>query len=260
MGYEFAVTPLQLAAAYGAIANDGILLAPTLVKEIRDADGEVVYSHKPEPTRRAVSSEIAKELLHYLRDAAGEGGTGERGQLQNYPIAGKTGTTRILEDGRYINAHRSSFAALFPGDDPQLVVIVKVDRSRRGYYGSVVAAPVVRQMLNEALASRRIAIDRTRLVGTGEPAAAQLAGGVAERTAPTKTITRSWPPDTLNQPEAPIHDVPQVVGLGVRDAVKQLHQQGFQVSLRGTGARIVRSAPGSGEPMRAGRTVVVWTD
>ena len=67
MGYEFAVTPLQLAVAYGAIANGGILLAPTLVKEIRDPEGQVVYSHRPEPVRRAVSEEIADD--EFLRPA-----------------------------------------------------------------------------------------------------------------------------------------------------------------------------------------------
>ncbi len=263
MGYEFSVTPMQLAVAYGAIANDGILLAPTLVKEIRDPDGQVVYRHQPEPIRRAVPGEIARELLHYLRNAVGEGGTGERGQLQNYQLAGKTGTARITEGGRYINAHRSSFAALFPGDDPQLVVIVKVDRSRRGYYGSQVAAPVVRQMLNEALASRRIAIDRSRLVASGERVDASSSGRArltADPAPPSSPIARSWPPEPVAETDKAVHRVPGVIGLGIRDAVRQLHQQGYQVSLRGVGERIVQSAPAVGESLRVGRTVIVWTN
>ncbi|MGH7497267.1 MAG: peptidoglycan D,D-transpeptidase FtsI family protein, partial [Gemmatimonadales bacterium] len=76
MGYEFGVTPVQLAAAYAAIANDGVLLAPTLVKEVRDPAGTLLYRHRPEPVRRAVSSQVAARLREFLREAVGEGGTG----------------------------------------------------------------------------------------------------------------------------------------------------------------------------------------
>ena len=92
MGYEFAVTPVQLAAAYGAIANDGILLAPTLVREVRDPAGDLLYRHQPEPVRRVVTSDIAAQLREFLREAVGAGGTGEMAQLANYSVLGKTGT------------------------------------------------------------------------------------------------------------------------------------------------------------------------
>ena len=261
MGYEFDVTPLQLAAAYGVIANDGILLTPTLVLEIRSPDGEVVYRHRPEPVRRTVPSSVAAELREFLRGAVGEGGTGGRAQLANYPLMGKTGTTRIMEGGRYINAHRASFAALFPADDPQLVIIVKVDRSRHQYFGGSVAAPVVRTMLNEALAARRIAIDRSRFV---EPSVSASTGSVSP--APVSadesavTVVRSWPPVAGVEPADPGAQIPQVMGLTVRQAVLQLHRRGFRVSLKGTGERIVQVAPAGGQTLTRGGKVIIWTN
>jgi cell division protein FtsI (penicillin-binding protein 3) len=257
MGYEFAVTPLQLAAAYAAIANDGILLKPTLVKEIRSATGEVVYRHQPEPIRRAVPVEVARELKEYLSEAVAEGGTGGRGQMVNYQLMGKTGTARISEGGRYIAAHRASFAALFPRDDPQIAVIVKVDRSRHEYFGGSVAAPVVRTMINEALAARRIAIDRSRLVG---PAAIGRVVNDMPEVPPPPKVVQAWPPeqpDTSGYDPAPI---PPVVGLSVRQAVWQLHHLGFRVTLRGDGARIVQSSPERGASLAPGGTVVIWTN
>lgn len=261
MGYEFDVTPLQLAAAYGVIANDGILLMPTLVREIRAPDGETVYQHQPEPVRRAVPPQIAAELREYLRGAVDEGGTGGRGQLANYPLMGKTGTARIIEGGRYINAHRASFVALFPADDPQLVIVVKVDRSRHQYFGGSVAAPAVRTMLNEALAARRIAIDRSRFVELPVPPAAGSAGqeaGVEDE--PVPTIVRSWPPAGGKEPADATADIPEVVGLSVRQAVLQLHRRGFRVSLKGTGDRIVQSSPAGGRTLARGTKVIIWTN
>jgi cell division protein FtsI (penicillin-binding protein 3) len=134
MGYEFGVTPVQLAAAYGAIANDGLLLTPTLVREIRNPAGELIYRHQPEPVRQVVTPEIAARLREYLKSAASEGGTGEDAQLANYTLLGKTGTAVRFEGGRYVEGeYTASFAALFPADNPQLVVIVKIDNPHGKY-------------------------------------------------------------------------------------------------------------------------------
>ena len=73
MGYEFEITPVQLAAAYAALANQGILLTPTLVRDVRDASGKVAYRHRPEPVRRAVTPEVAETLLSYLKAVVGKG-------------------------------------------------------------------------------------------------------------------------------------------------------------------------------------------
>jgi cell division protein FtsI (penicillin-binding protein 3) len=256
MGYELGVTPVQLAAAYGAIANDGLLLTPTLVREIRSPEGELLYRHQPEPVRQVVTSTVAARLREFLRGAVGEGGTGEEGQLANYSLLGKTGTAVRFEGGRYVRGeYTASFAALFPADDPQLVIVVKIDNPRGRYYGGLTAAPVTRMMLQQALASRRVAIDRSRLAPaesvsprTQGPAAAPV--GVAP-----VVLTLPYAPPA---PAAISTAVPNVRGRTARGAALELHRQGFRVVLRGLG-RVTRTQPGPGEQARRGSAVTVWT-
>jgi len=256
MGYEFGVTPLQLAAAYGAIANDGILLAPTLVRQVRGPDGALLYRHQPEPVRRAISSEIATRLRTFLAGVVGEGGTGERAQLANYALLGKTGTAVRFEGGRYVHGeYTASFAALFPADHPQLAVIVKIDNPKGSYYGGLTAAPLTKSMLQQALASRRVAIDRSRLATTDTVESGSLGRSDPPPGAPAVVVP--WPPRSPDAPPTAL-PVPDVQGVSVREAALALHRRGFRVDLRGTG-RVARTAPGPGDAALPGTTVTVWT-
>jgi cell division protein FtsI (penicillin-binding protein 3) len=257
MGYEFGVTPVQLAAAYGAIANDGLLLTPTLVRELRSPGGDLLYRHQPEPVRRVVTSEVAARLRDFLRGAVGEGGTGEEAQLVNYTLLGKTGTAVRFENGRYIHGeYTASFAALFPADNPQLVVIVKIDNPQGNYYGGLTAAPVTRTMLQQALASRRVAIDRSRLtVHDDAPPSAPLAAATPARI--TRVVVQ-WPFSPINTKVVAL-PVPDVVGRSVRDAALALHRRGFRVGLRGLG-QVSRTVPAGGETALPGTAVTVWAE
>ena len=257
MGYEFGVTPVQLAAAYGAIANDGLLLTPTLVREIRDPQGQVLYRHEPEPVRRVVSAGIAAQLREFMKGAVGEGGTGGSAQLANYSLLGKTGTAVRFEGGRYVpGEYTASFAALFPAENPQLVVVVKIDNPTGKYYGGLTAAPVTRTMLQQALASRRIGIDRSRLTRTESTAVQRPVQNPAP--VAVSRIVLSWPYRTerLSQAATP---VPDVEGRQAREAALTLHRQGFRVSLQGVG-QVSRTAPAAGEPATPGTAVTVWAE
>ncbi|MEO8088748.1 MAG: penicillin-binding transpeptidase domain-containing protein [Gemmatimonadales bacterium] len=257
MGYEFGVTPVQLAAAYAAIANEGLLLTPTLVREVRDPAGVVLYRHEPEPVRRVVTPQVAAQLRQFMKDAVGAGGTGGGAQLTNYSLLGKTGTAVRFEGGRYVKGeYTASFAALFPAEDPQLVVVVKIDNPTGKYYGGLTAAPVTRTMLQQALASRRIGIDRSRLTPRDStsprlPEPAILPAGMPR-------VVISWPyqPDRQSVGMRPI---PAVAGQPVREAALALHRRGFRVSLRGLG-RVTRTLPAAGETAKAGTAVIVWAD
>jgi cell division protein FtsI (penicillin-binding protein 3) len=255
MGYELGVTPVQLAAAYGAIANDGILLAPTLVREVRDPAGKVLFRREPEPVRRAISPEMASRLRGLLRGAVEEGGTGTEAQLTTYTVLGKTGTARRYQDGGYVpGKYTSTFAAIFPADDPQLVVIVKIDNPKGSYYGGLTAAPVTRTMLQQALASRRVAIDRGRLA-PGEAGAIPAPTPATGPTARPITVV-SWPYKAAVKGSEPV-TVPSVAGRSVREAALALHRRGFRMSLQGMG-RVVRTAPEAGETASPGASVTVW--
>jgi cell division protein FtsI (penicillin-binding protein 3) len=258
MGYEIGVTPVQLAAAYGAIANEGLLLTPTLVREIRSPAGDLLYRHRPEPVRRVVTPQVAAQLRDFMRGAVADGGTGGEAQLANYSLLGKTGTAIRFKGGRYVRGeYTASFAALFPADNPQLVVVVKIDNPKGHYYGGLTAAPVTRTMLQQALASRRVAIDRSRLAAPHDSNSRR-----APRPVPAPAgmphVVISWPHQPAAHQAAAVA-VPDVAGRPVREAALALHRRGFLMTLRGLG-RVSRTLPAGGQSAAPGTVVAVWAE
>src|SRR6266581_733539 len=238
MGYELSVTPIQVAMAYGALANDGLLLEPTLIREVRSAGGGgggVRYRHRPEPVRRVVSREVAAALRSMLRGVV-ERGTGTEAALTNFPVAAKTGTARRVVNGRYAaGEYTASFAALFPA--------------------AQTAAPVTRSMLEQALAARTVALDRARL-STAAPRAAAAPvdddGGLVPYVVP-------WPYQPDSAGVGPRRAVPDVAGFGMREAVRALHRRGFRVALRGWGVA-EHTWPAAGDSAAAGSMVTLFAD
>jgi len=256
IGYELSVTPIQVAAAYAALANGGLLLQPTLIREVRSPEGPLLYRHEPEPVRRAVSPEIAAALRDLLRGVV-ERGTGSEAALTNFPVAAKTGTARRVVNGHYApGQYTASFAALFPADKPQLVLVVKIDNPHKGsYFAAQTAAPVTRSMLEQALAARTVALDRARLSTAAPPTAAvplEADGGVVPYVVP-------WPyrPDSavVRRRQA----VPDVTGLRLREAVRALHRRGFRVALKGWGTA-EHTWPAAGDSAALGATVTLFAE
>ena len=254
MGYEFSVTPLQLAAAYGALAHDGVLLQPAFVREVRAPDGRLVYRHRPEPVRRVVPAAVAARMREMLVGVV-ESGTGSEAALTTFRLAAKTGTSRRVVDGRYApGEYIASFAALFPADDPQLVLVVKLDNPRRGsYFAASTAAPVTRAVLQQALAAREVALDRGRLSGPAVPAAAPLP--VEDAGLVPYVVTWPYTPDT--GAVGPRRPVPDVAGRSLRAAVLALHRRGFRVALKGWGVA-EHTWPAAGDSARGGSVVTLF--
>ncbi|HEV7842819.1 MAG TPA: penicillin-binding protein 2, partial [Pyrinomonadaceae bacterium] len=128
MGQEVGVTPLQMAAAFGAIANDGVRIAPHLVREIRAIDGTLAYQAQPEQ-RRVVSTETAR-VLRGMLESVTVSGTAKKAQVEGYTAAGKTGTaqkidpkTKTYSSTKYIG----SFVGFAPAENPAVVIIVVID-------------------------------------------------------------------------------------------------------------------------------------
>src|SRR5205823_1699965 len=237
--------------------NDGLLLQPTLIREVRSAGGPGVrYRHRPEPVRQVVSREVAATLRQLLRGVV-ERGTGTEAALTNFPVAAKTGTARRVVNGRYAaGEYTASFAALFPADRPQLVLVVKIDNPHKGsYFAAQTAAPVTRSMLEQALSARTVALDRARLSTAAPRAVATRAeddGGLVPYVVP-------WPyrPDSAGT--APRLAVPDVTGVGMREAARTLHRRGFRVALRGWGVA-EHTWPAAGDSAAAGSMVTLFAD
>lgn len=268
MGYELSVTPVQLAAAYAAFANGGVLIEPQLVREIRDPDGRAVWKAERRVVRRMMSEQTARGMRDLLRDVVA-GGTATGADLNTFEVAGKSGTARRTSaDGRgyAAGAYTASFVGLFPADDPQYVILVKIDNPTAGaYYGGRVAAPVSKVVLEAAIAARDAALNRTQLAeapkrrtpDSGRRAdslrAVAAADAEAERAAPAYVVElgrEAEPAEAVVTTRA----VPDVRGLPTRRAVRELHRAGFRVQLVQGGG--VQPAPGtllrSGSVVRLG--------
>ena len=247
IGYEVAVTTLQLAAAYAAIANGGILLRPTLVHRVVAPDGKEVYRHRPEPVRRVVGESTARELREMLRDAVSEGGTGTTAALVRYEVAGKTGTARRAGPNGYVaGSYTASFASMFPADDPQLVMVVKLE-DPRGTYASATAAPLTRSVLEQILAAQTEVLDLAATPSVPRPGPPVDDGIVP--------YVLTWPAQPRGEQELE-RVVPDVIGLRVRAAARRLHQSGLRVRYIGSGP-VDSVTPAPGTRVRKGALVTV---
>ena len=157
-GQGIAVTPLQMARGFAAIANGGDLLRPYIVKRITDDDGHVRYAATPHLERRVMSHHTAETVTQLLVGVT-EHGTGKQALIDGFRVAGKTGTAQKVDPatGRYSARDRmSSFIGFVPAENPAMVIIAVLDSPRTATYGGVVAAPVFRAVAEYGLARRGI--------------------------------------------------------------------------------------------------------
>ncbi len=181
-GQGIAVTPVQLAAAYNTIANDGVYVAPTLVRGTVDEDGRVVPLAEPE-THRVISAETALEVRRMLQLVVLHG-TGKLAAIPGYEVGGKTGTAqKASPDGGYSETdYMSTFAGFVPVDNPELTIVVVLD-SPQPYYAGAVAAPLFSDLGEYVLRALRVSPTDSIVTAdqTGEPSTSdgieQDAGG-----------------------------------------------------------------------------------
>jgi cell division protein FtsI/penicillin-binding protein 2 len=152
MGHTISATVLQMHQGMSVIAAGGVLLRPQVIKEISNANGEVIFRAGREVLNRAVSTETAQEVAKMLMGVVAPGAGGEAAAIAGFDVAGKTGTTQKLINGVYSNKHHvGSFVGFFPAGDPQVVISVivdeaKVDTPRGVAYGRLVAAPSFKRL------------------------------------------------------------------------------------------------------------------
>jgi cell division protein FtsI (penicillin-binding protein 3) len=143
MGQEVAVTPMQMVMAMSAIANGGKLMRPWIVNRLQDENGKVVQQYEPQVVRQVCTEATARQMVAALKTVVATNGTAVQAQLENYIVAGKTGTAQ-KSGGRlgYLpGKYFSSFIGFFPADRPELCISVVMDEPRNGYFGGLAAAP-----------------------------------------------------------------------------------------------------------------------
>ena len=260
-GQGISVTPLQMVAAYAAIANGGTLLRPHLVRRIVAPSGEVQREAVNKPLRRVVGARTAELTTALLRRVVEEkGGTGGRARLDAFPVAGKTGTAQKVSPngGGYSSKRIGSFIGFVPADAPRAVILVLIDEPTGVAYGGVVAAPVFREIAAAAMqvlgvparvpagpepppavASAAARRDRAPATRPGRGAAAVVAIRAVE---PAAQVT-SVPPAGGADPDA----TPSFLGLSLREALTRAHAEGWAVAVRGTGW-VAGQEPAPGAP------------
>jgi cell division protein FtsI/penicillin-binding protein 2 len=151
MGQGVAVTRLQMMMAMCAIANDGWLMRPMLVDRLEDNDHNVVAKYSPQRVRQVITGETAKQMVGALKSVVTAEGTAPKAALENYTVAGKTGTAQKAEHGVYVpDKFFSSFLGFFPADNPELCISITMDEPKGGHYGGQTAAPIFRQIAERA--------------------------------------------------------------------------------------------------------------
>jgi cell division protein FtsI (penicillin-binding protein 3) len=161
IGQEIGVTPMQVAAAYCALANGGMLMKPYIVAEIVDRGGNEGKKFQPQAVGRVMSEETCAKVNKMLQRVV-EAGTGEKARPSGYTAAGKTGTAQKIDQrtGTYSKKYYvSSFAGFVPAGSPKLVILVMVDSPEGVIYGGSVAAPVFKSIAEQSLAYLQVTPD-----------------------------------------------------------------------------------------------------
>jgi cell division protein FtsI (penicillin-binding protein 3) len=152
-GQGLSVSALQLVTATAAIANDGVLMRPFVVRSITDPNGHLIKEIQPRRVRRVMSIDSARTLNRIMQTVITRGGTGVQAALDGYTVCGKTGTAQKTDSsgtyakGRYV----ASFVGFAPAEDPAVAILVVVDEPRGKYYGGSVAGPAFRNIAQETL-------------------------------------------------------------------------------------------------------------
>ena len=285
-GQSVAVTPIQMITAACAVVNGGRLMRPYLVKAIENADGEIVERIYPEVRANPISSSTSETMRKLLYNVVEEGG-GKNAKTEGYAVGGKTGTAQIYKNGKIeANLHIGSFVGFAPADDPKVAVLVIVDEAQvKPDYGGTTAAPFASQILSEILPLLRVekTIDGKKpqqvimpdVTGMNVSDAAKILRelGIDHVTDGTlQTVTGQLPPAGAELTEgfcamlyvtgehAPTAkdyaQVPDLIGLPVRESAQALRENGFEMIAQGNGIAIKQS-PAAGRYAEAGTRVTV---
>jgi len=257
-GQGMTATAVQIAAAYGALANDGVLMRPYLVSKVVDPDGVVLLENRPTELRRVVSTKVARQVVGMLESVVVKGGTATRAAMEDYRVAGKTGTAQKADPVArgYSDKRIASFVGVVPAESPRAVILVVVDEPKTDVYGGRVAAPAFKEIATAAMAHLAVPPSRTVApevaVAAVSPASAAAKPGAkasgAARTAREEAVTETPEPGTVR--------VPDLQGEVGREAVVKLLAAALEPQVLGSG-RVVSQTPAAGSLVEKGARVTL---
>jgi cell division protein FtsI (penicillin-binding protein 3) len=251
-GQGVSATAVQLAAAYGALANRGILMRPWLVSKVADPDGAVLVQKGPTQVRRAVSAKTAAQIISMLEGVVEKEGTAPRARMPEHRVAGKTGTAQKVDPvaGGYSDKRIASFAGIVPAENPRVVILVVIDEPKTDVYGGLVAAPAFKEIATSVMAYLGVPPSSPR--ARSAPVAAAFDSEEQE--------ARLRPPTTAFDVTEGAHRgtvrVPELQGTLGRDAVERLLAVALQPRLSGSG-RVVSQTPPAGSVVEKGSRVSI---
>jgi cell division protein FtsI (penicillin-binding protein 3) len=279
IGYEVRLTPLQVLTFYNAVANDGKMVKPRFVKEIRE-HGETIKKFNKEIINPAICSKPTIKKAQELLKGVVENGTAKNLRDANFEIAGKTGTAQIANKKYGYTkkskiSYQASFVGYFPADDPKYSCIVVVNSpSDQVYYGNVVAGPVFKEIADKVYATSFSMHDGLKLVQnqnkikipyTKHSNRKELKNVLKRLNieAKEKNVDSDW---VVTRKKDSLIDLanryiepgimPNVTGMGVKDAIYILEKMGLNVKIKGRGS-IREQSIKAGEPVEEGDMVIL---
>ncbi|MBR4905192.1 MAG: PASTA domain-containing protein [Selenomonadaceae bacterium] len=264
IGQSIAVTPLQLITAFCAIANDGILLKPHILKMIKNANGTIYSETHIEEVRRTIDSASDKTLVGLLEQVVASGGGG-KASVRGYRIAGKTGTAQKVSEygwgymeGKYI----ASFCGFAPVESPQIALLVMIDEPYGVFYGGQIAAPVASRIFSQVFRYLRIEPSDAPLGVDSDDLGAEIGEGdasihgVERKEAPAKEIEPE--PEQPKEELAPeVSRVPNFYGKSIRESARLANESGISFEAEGSGFAINQSIV-AGELVDKGTLIKVY--
>lgn len=249
-GHGISVNALQVAQAYVSIANGGVFKPPRLVRSFRDSvTGEISVRKYPEG-RRVISEDVASTLTLMLTQATSDEGTGAAARVPGYPVAGKTGTAQKVDTvhGGYLKGkYISSFAGFVPAHQPRYVIYIAVDSPKENYYGSQVAAPLFSKIASYLMRKSGISpilISDNNVIEKKSDSVQQKA---------LREIKQLIGQQKLKD------KMPDLMGMSLREALKQMRGRAAKISIHGSG-RVVRMSPERGMDLDTGDKVQLYLE
>jgi cell division protein FtsI (penicillin-binding protein 3) len=240
-GQGVSVTAIQLISALSAIANQGVLMKPYIVRGLVDKQGQVIKKYSPTAVRQVVSPQTARRMIALMTSVVGDpDGTGKNARIDNVNVAGKTGTSQKFDFARRAYSServRTSFMGFFPAEDPQVAILVILDEPQRDKWGGVASAPVFKKIAEQIITCFKTNIRGNHIYDQEK----------INRDSKLKLVAAD-PAISRQENEQDQFDeaaMPDFRGMTIRDALRTAKERGIELQIAGNGWAISQvPAPG----------------